>query len=251
MAQRKLWLKLTQDKYRRREGKFLAEGFKVVQELLRSLWTCEAILVQAERVAGYGDFLESLPPIIPVYAVSSGDWRRLSQDKNSEGIMALVRNPPPRREIMPDRAGGHLLVLHEVGNPNNLGALLRTAHWFGVRQLILSRGSVDYTNPKVVRTAMGSLFHLDLNVVGDLSEYLRQIKNDYFLVATAPAGGVHPYPCDRPAALIMGNESHGLPDHILTLAAEIWTVPGAGLAESLSLPQAAAIALYEMTRMKS
>lgn len=240
------------EKYRRETGLFLAEGFKVVQELLKSAWTAESIVIMADRVSHYRGFLAELAANIPVYSLPAADWRKLSQDKNPEGIMAVAahrhrEDPDP---VLMDR-GGHLLFLYRINNPNNLGAIMRAAHWFGFGKLAIGAGSVDYTNPKVVRTAMGSLFHLDIFAVPDAHDFLNRIKKNYFLAATTPSGGINPHPGNRPTALIMGSESHGLPADILELADERWTVPGSGEAESLSLPQAAAIAMYELTKGKA
>ncbi|MDI6725632.1 MAG: RNA methyltransferase [Smithellaceae bacterium] len=246
LGKRKLWLTLTREKYRQEEGLFLAEGFKVVRELFRSAWTTESLLILESRANHYREFLAALPPKTPVYALPEGDWRRLTQDKNSEGIIAVVADRPREARDL-DREGGrgHLLLFHRINNPNNLGAIMRTAHWFGFKKLIIGAGSVDYTNPKVVRTSMGSIFHLDISAGVEISACLARLKKDCLLVATVPQGGLNPRPCQRRTALILGSETHGLPEEILTLADLSWTVPGGGGAESLSLPQAAAIAMYE------
>ncbi|MDZ4164191.1 MAG: RNA methyltransferase [Smithellaceae bacterium] len=243
---RKLWLTLTREKYRQEAGLFLAEGFKVVRELLRSAWKTDSLLILEGRADHYREFLAALPPQTPVYAIPDGDWRRLTQDKKSEGIMAVVADRPREGlDHLREYDQGHLLLLHRINNPNNLGAIMRTAHWFGIKKLVIGEGSVDYTNPKVVRTSMGSIFHLDISAGVDIAESLIRLKKDCLLAATVPHGGINPHPCQRRTALILGSETHGLPEEILALADERWTVPGGGGAESLSLPQAAAIALYE------
>ena len=81
--------------------------------------------------------------------------------------MALVAIPQqPSETDYSALDSGNILILHEISNPGNLGALLRSALWFGFDNIILSTGSVEYTHPKVVRTSMGSLFHL--NIVADV-----------------------------------------------------------------------------------
>jgi len=239
-------LTLTRDKYRQEEGLFLAEGFKVVRELLRSAWTTDSLLILEGMANQCGELLAALPARTPAYRITEGDWRRLTQDKKSEGVMAVVADRP-REGLDLNRRGdpGHLLLLHRINNPNNLGAIMRTAHWFGVKTLVIGAGSVDYTNPKVVRTSMGSIFQLDISAGVDIADCLARLKKDCLLAATVPEGGINPHPCQRRTALILGSETHGLPEEILALADERWTVPGGGGAESLSLPQAAAIAIYE------
>lgn len=250
-SRRKLWGQLTCGKYRRKEGLFLAEGFKVVTELFRSRWRAESLLIREDRADHYRQFIASLPTTVSSYAVTPRDWERLSQDKNSEGIMAVVVDRPSRNQgqDFTDRRG-QVLFLDRISNPGNLGAIIRSAHWFGIRELAISSGSVDYTNPKVVRTSMGSLFHLNISADVAALDYLARLRKDYLLVATLSRGGINPRPCRQPTVLIMGNESHGLPEEILAMAEERWTLPGCGEAESLSLPQAAAIVMYECTRLE-
>ncbi|MBU1150214.1 MAG: RNA methyltransferase, partial [Proteobacteria bacterium] len=143
---------------------------------------------------------------------------------------------------------GPLLLLHEVSKPNNLGALLRTAHWFGFRTVILSAGSVEATNPKVVRTSMGSLFHLTVVEEVDFEQILPALRGRFRVVGSEVREGGPPHPCPAATALLLGSESHGLPEGLLALTDERWLIFGGGGAESLSLPQAAAIMMYECVK---
>jgi TrmH family RNA methyltransferase len=137
-----------------------------------------------------------------------------------------------------------LLLLYRVNNPNNLGALLRTADWFGFRTVLLSAGSVEAMNPKVVRTSMGSLFHLTVVEAVDFERFLPKLRGRFHVVGSDVRKGGPPHPCAVKTALLMGSESHGLPASLLAMIDEWWRIPGGGAAESLSLPQAAAIMMY-------
>jgi TrmH family RNA methyltransferase len=143
---------------------------------------------------------------------------------------------------------GPLLLLYQVNNPNNLGALLRTAHWFGFRTILIGEGSCETTNPKVVRTSMGSLFHLTVMENLHFDSILSEIRGRFRVVGSEVREGVAPHPCGPATALLMGSESHGLPEELLAQTDERWRIPGGGGAESLSLPQAAAIMMYECVR---
>jgi len=248
-SQLKLWQKLNQGKYRHREGLFLAEGFKVVQELLKSKWKTTAVLVMENKRPQWDDFLETIPGDVGIYGLSETAWSALSQDKTAEGIMAVVATPP-RAGIaeFPLHESGHIMLLHQIHDPGNLGAIVRTAHWFGLRTIVLSSGSVDFTNPKVVRSSMGSLFHLHVMADVDFAEALPKIKEHYFLVGTHIRQGTMPHACSQMTALLMGSESHGVPETLLRFTDEQWRIPGTGGADSLSLPQAAAIMMYECTK---
>ncbi|MBN1615211.1 MAG: RNA methyltransferase [Deltaproteobacteria bacterium] len=248
-AQLKRWQKLAMEKYRRREGLFLAEGEKVVCELLRSGLPFEAILMAEgdhERLEG---IVASVPSDVPVFRLTDRAWADLSQDPSPEGIMAVAAMVPSvDPSALLDSATGPLLLLHQVNNPNNLGALLRTAHWFGFRTVLVGKGSCDATNPKAVRTSMGSLFHL--NVIGDLDfdQILPMLRKRFRIVGSDVREGIAPHPCGPQTALLVGSESHGLPKDLLAQTDERWRIPGVGGAESLSLPQAAAIMMYECTK---
>lgn len=237
------WKRLKEARARLREGLLLAEGGKVVAELFQSAWPVESILVRDDKAPCPPPFLAAAPPDVPVYSLTARKWDQISQDKNPEGIMAVAALPArPTVECLPET--GHIILAYRINNPNNLGALIRTAHWFGFAALVLSNDSVDFTNPKVVRTSMGSLFHLPVVPDLDFATLLPALKKRYLLIAGDAKRGEAPHPCARPAALLLGSESYGLPDELLALADERWQIPGTGGAESLSLPQAAAIMMY-------
>ncbi len=247
-SQLKRWGKLTMEKFRRQEGLFLAEGVKVVGELLRSGRPLEAILVCEEKPSRWETLPDGLPGEIGIYRLSIREWEALSQDAAPEGVMAVAAMMTPPDPALLSEAQGPLLFLYRVNNPNNLGALLRTADWFGFRTVLLSAGSCEATNPKVVRTSMGSLFHLTVVEDCDFERLLPRLRGRFQVVGSEVRDGISPHPCAVGTALLMGNESHGLPAELLALTDERWRIPGRGNAESLSLPQAAAVMMYECTR---
>ena len=191
--QLKLWKKLELAKYRRREGLFLAEGFKIVQELLKSPGETKALLIMEEKREHWEAFLSTIPENTETYLLSARQWSKLSQDKEPEGIMALAAIPRPTNifRLSPPGAG-YLLLLYHIRNPNNLGAMMRTAHWFGIKMVILSAGSVDFTNSRVVRSSMGSIFHLNIIPEVDFSEVLPRIKKHYTLIISHVRRGIPP-----------------------------------------------------------
>lgn len=246
--QLKLWMSLQQTKVRKREKLFLAEGAKVVADLLQSTWEAKALLILSGKEDHFAKMLSAVSGKVDVYRLDEREWNRLSHDKTPEGIMAVASVPEmPAGDDLQGVRSGRLLLLHEINNPSNLGALLRTADWFGFGMVLLSAGSVDYTHPKVVRTAMGSLFHLTLITDVDFAATLPDLGKSFLLLGSDVHNGVLPHPCNGRIALLLGSESHGLPPHLLDLADERWRIPGSSDAESLSLPQAAAIMMYVCT----
>ena len=135
----------------------------MVAELFKSGRPLEALLVQEEKIGRWEALLAGAPAGVAIYRLGAREWEALSQDESPDGVMAVAAMTPAiDPESLPD-SPGPLLLLHEVNNPNNLGAVLRTADWFGFRTVLISAGSCEATNPKVVRTSMGSLFHLTLS----------------------------------------------------------------------------------------
>lgn len=247
--QLKVWERLSHVKYRHKEGLFLAEGYKVVEELLNSSWKISSILVMEKKRARWEDFLPAVPEGIDAFGLSEREWALLSQDKTPEGIMAVVAVPPRTNVVeLLEHNTGHIVLLYEINNPNNLGAIMRTAHWFGIGTILVSAGSADFTNPKVVRSSMGSLFHLKVTADIDFFEALPKIKEHYYLIGSHIRKGTAPHTCTQRTALLIGSESHGLPEELIRFTNEQWYISGAGNADSLSLPQAAVIMMYECTR---
>lgn len=245
----KKWSRLTESKARREEGIFLAEGVKVVEELLLSAWQIEIILVLPEKIKYWGKIIEKIPSNVLIYELSRSQWKKISQDKEPEGIMAVVRNrTEPALSSLLSNPRGNALIIHEINNPGNIGALMRSAHWFGFTDIILSANSVDYTNPKTVRASMGSIFHLTIISDLDLITVLPQIKKTHYLVGSDVHEGLQPHTLPQRTALLLGSESHGLPGKLLAIADERWYISGDATADSLSLPQAAAIMMYECVK---
>jgi TrmH family RNA methyltransferase len=247
-SQIKQWGKLTQEKYRRQAGLFLAEGRKVVSELVRSGCRLSALLACEEKEGWWKALPPDIPDKVDIYRLSAREWEAVSQDTTPEGVMAVAVSPPVVDSDRLLETCGPMLLLYRVSNPNNLGALLRTADWFGFRTVVLSTDSVGATNPKAVRTSMGSLFHLTVVEDIDFEHFLPRLRGRYQVVGSGMRDGIAPHPCTGRTALLLGNESHGLPSSLLSLTDERWWIPGGDNADSLSLPQAAAIMMYECTR---
>jgi TrmH family RNA methyltransferase len=246
-GQLKFWAGLSQPKKRQKEGFFLAEGVKVVKEALLSGKEAECFLVHADKAEKLQGLLATIKDG-RFYLLSPGEWKGISQDKEGEGIAALM----PRSAVSLSPPCGfddlRYLLLYQIGNPANLGAIFRTAHWFGLTNILISENSVDATHPKAIRASMGSIFHLSIWENLSFGEILPPLQERFTLIATTNQEGQKPHPLQMPSAVILGSESHGLPEEILSIAREKWCIPRLGGAESLSLPQATSIILYEWTQ---
>jgi TrmH RNA methyltransferase len=162
---------------------------------------------------------------------------------NVRHIPFIDVDDPPRVKL--------LLVLDQIGNPHNLGAIARSAAYFGVTAVLLHHTPrAAMPSDAAYRTAEGGLEHLDLFRSTDLSRALRGLAPHYRLAAaTLDEDAVAPttLPRDRPLALVLGNEEHGISDAVLGLCRRRIRIAGKGTVQSLNVAQAAAVLLYALT----
>jgi TrmH family RNA methyltransferase len=170
---------------------------------------------------------------------------QLSDTKTPQGILAVVPLPPATRGESASREKA--LYLHEVQDPGNLGTILRTLAWFGGFRCLLSPGSVDPFNPKVVRASMGAIFHVPL----ETEVALDTLGQRYARIACLDIGGdsITKPEFQAQDCYLFGNEARGVPKQVLTeLGAHAYTIPGAAAIESLNLASAVNMAVYELNR---
>jgi TrmH RNA methyltransferase len=145
-----------------------------------------------------------------------------------------------------------LLVLDQVGNPHNLGAIARSAAYFGIAAMLLHETPrAALPSDAAYRTAEGGLEHLNLYRSKDLARALRGLAPHYRIAATTlddDATAPATLPRDRPLALVLGNEEHGISDAVLHLCRRRVRIPGTGDVQSLNVAQAAAVLLYEFSQ---
>jgi RNA methyltransferase, TrmH family len=205
-----------------------------------------------------GDFCGELARMRrPYRLVDSGELDRIAGSVLHGGVVVLAR---PRPVSVLDsveagawaRGGQPLLLLDGVGNPHNLGAIARTAAFFGVPRIVLS-DHPEQAGPSDAsyRVAEGGLEYVQLYRGVRFAEMLRDLRLEYRVVAAAAEHG-QPLatlrPTERPFALVLGNEEHGLPRATLRACDEIVTIPGAGFVQSLNVAASAAVLLHALAR---
>ncbi|HFE63217.1 MAG TPA: RNA methyltransferase, partial [Caldithrix sp.] len=131
-----------------------------------------------------------------------------------------------------------------------IGTILRTANWFGVDLLLVSGDSVDLFNPKVVRSSMGSLFHLQFSGTDNLAKTIKELQQRNFtVISSTPQAetSVHSLQVKPPLAFILGSEAHGVSPEIQQLATITVSIPRHGEAESLNVAVAGGILMYHFS----
>jgi len=231
----------------------LIEGLKPVLSALQSSLSIVKILIVPGREADWPQDLYAQTKLknIPVQEVTIADIESISSLKNPEGLIAIADLPQsvwtPETELL-----FPALYLWKINDPGNLGTLLRTALWFGVRTVLISPESVDVYAPKVGRGAMGALFQL--TVYPDVPwEALaaRLARDNVQLIGSA----THGIPAETVIyrdkwLLVCGSESHGLPEEILQQTETVIGIQKPGSGESLNVGVALGILLNIIQRQK-
>lgn len=225
--------RLQQKKYRQQEGLFIAEGVKVINEFLNStfklvdLFTTKTFNVENETL------------------ITEAELKKISALKTPNTALAVFEIP----KLSLIESKGLIVALDALRDPGNLGTIIRLCDWFGVKQLLCSKETVDCFNPKVVQATMGSLTRVNVFYI-DLNHYLEETKQTVF---GAFMDGENVYASNLPAEgiLVLGNEANGISQSIEKHVNQRISIPRFGdlqATESLNVATAGAILLSEFRR---
>lgn len=232
-------------KNRDEEGVFVAEGLKVVSELLpllrcRFLAVCSDVSMEA-----------AIKTCDETVEISNSDYQKITFQKSPQGVLAVFEKP--RYELNFDKISRSLsLALDDIQDPGNLGTIIRTADWYGVKDIFCSRNSADVFNPKVVQATMGAIARVRVHYV-DLPDFLKGISNSMPIYGTLLDGdNFYKKELSDRGILVMGNEGNGISSEIIPLISERLFIPGYPTdvvsSESLNVSIATAITLAEFRR---
>ncbi|MDR6676101.1 TrmH family RNA methyltransferase [Pseudomonas oryzihabitans] len=236
--------KLHQKKYRAEFGHFLVEGEHLALELQKAaLQNPQLQRAELYVTAAY----EHWQSPFRTHLISDRQMAQIADTKTPQGIIAVVPLPSTEQAVAASTTSERAFYLHEIQDPGNLGTILRTLAWFGRFRCLLSPGSVDPYNPKVVRASMGAIFHtpLELDVELDgLPERFPRIACLDMQGEPVQAAGFKAFDC-----YLFGNEARGVPREQLTaLNAQPFTIAGSGAIESLNLAATVNMCAYELSR---
>lgn len=248
----KLLRGLAQRKVRQGTGRFLVEGVRATEDLLRSPLTASLIVhasAQADTERGRALLHLARGRGVRVVEVADADLARYADTQTPQGVLAVAELPRPGLDdLLAGAAAGVLAVLDAVQDPGNFGAIVRSAEALGAGGVVTLPGTVDPWNPKSVRSAMGSSFRVPVVAShwDDLGPWLR--RNDFTILAAAADAAPLGEPVPRRAALVLGNEGAGISADTRAHADRSVGIPLRGRAESLNVVAAAAILLNELLR---
>jgi len=238
---------LQKKKYRNIESSILIEGLLPLEEAVKSNYVVTDIF--------YNHYLLNKPGVEQLlislqdnhqsrcFEVSGSELKMISTEVNPQGIVAVAK----QKEYETNELSGNILVLDRLQDPGNVGTLFRIAHWFGLGGVILMKGTVDVHNPKVIRSSMGSLFHVPFIYAEELPEFM--LKDHTLLLSKAHSEEkIQAFDPESisPFLLVIGNEARGIDAAFDVYEHRDLTLPAIGGAESLNAAVAAAAILSKL-----
>jgi TrmH family RNA methyltransferase len=225
-------------KFRDADGVFVAEGPKIVNELLQSdiLQPVHCFATESWMRAQEGVEKGREKVFIQV---DEKELERISFHDSPNQVLAIFTKPVFDQNI---NTKGLILLLDAIQDPGNFGTIVRTADWFGIKQVICSPDTVDVFNQKVVQSAMGSLIRVEV-IYTNLEEYIMLNPGKTVIASTLEGEDLHEKIRVTDTLLLMGNESKGISPTLQSLAAKRIRIPRRGGAESLNVAVATGILL--------
>lgn len=240
--------KLKDKKYRIENKSFIVEGFRFVEEALKSSFDVENVFVSEDTLKN--KYTESIISLIEgntkVYCVNNIIMKDICNTETPQGIAAIVK----MKEYSLQNKEGFYVFVDRIQDPGNLGTIIRTAHAAGAVGVLYSRGTVDIYNEKTLRSTMGSMFYLPI-IEDSKLELLSTLKNSGFKVIVSSLDTEKNFfdvNLKDKIVICVGNEGNGLSEAVYLYADEKVKIPMPGGAESLNASIAASIMIYEALR---
>ena len=238
---------LEMKKYRKADGVFVAEGHKLVGDLLGA-FECVYVAATQDWADTYADVLRGVEMDI----VTDDELKRVSLVETPQQVLAIFRQPTYQVNASEVAKTQLCLVLDDVQNPGNLGTIVRLADWFGIEHIFCSRGCADLYNPKTVQATMGAMARVQVHYV-DLPELLGELDKDVPIYGTFLDGeNLYDKTLENRGIIVMGNEGKGVSSDVARFVTERLFIPnypeGRETSESLNVAIATAIVCAEFRR---
>ena len=236
-------------KARREQGLFVAEGRKMFGEAPRN-WISKVYV--SEALSGDAELMAQVEKL-PYEIVTDSVFRQMSDTQTPQGIMTVLKKPS---YIMEDILGGKnplVMILEDLQDPGNAGTILRTGEGAGVSGVLLTKTCVDITNPKVIRSTMGSVYRMPFLYVESVVSLAQELKDRNIRTFAAHLHGKNSYDQESytgGTAFLIGNEGKGLTDEATESADCLIRIPMCGKVESLNAAMASGILMYEAARQR-
>ena len=243
--------KLKEKKYREEYHEFIIEGTKMIEEAIKENANIKSIIICDDcktQGAISNDLMYEIAKKNCIY-VDEKVFNTITDVINPQGIMAVVEKPE-NREHKIDYNQDVFLILDNIQDPGNMGTILRTVDSLNLNQIIVSKGSADIYNLKVVRSTMGAIFRVKIIESEDLIKTIKEMKKHKIKVcSTDLKTDKSIYDIDyNKTAIVIGNEANGVSEKVLEISDSKIKIPMLGKTESLNAAVATSIILYESHR---
>jgi TrmH family RNA methyltransferase len=227
---------LSDKKVRLETGCFIAEGVKLVGEMIVAGYPLKAVYAL--------DSWESPDATLEVTRIEAFELEKMSMLQTPNQVLAVAMMPQKKETL--DLAGPLTIVLDGIQDPGNMGTIIRTADWFGITQIVASEDTVDVFNPKVIGATMGSFMRVSVTYK-NLADWMPTIKLPVY-GALLEGENVFTIKTPQKGLLVIGSEGKGIRENILDFITHPVTIPKTGEAESLNAGIAAGIIVAQLTR---
>lgn len=243
--------KLKEKKYREEYKEFIVEGIKMIEEAIQENAKIKSIIICDDcKTQGSipNELMYEIAKLNCIY-VAEKVFSTITDVINPQGIMAIIEKPENKENEI-DYSESNFLILDNIQDPGNIGTILRTADSLNFKQIIVSKGTADIYNPKVVRSTMGAIFRIRVVEVEKLVRTINELKKNKIKVyATDLATDKSIYDVDyEKSAIVIGNEANGVSKEVLNESTERIKIPMIGNTESLNAAVATSVILYEVFR---
>ncbi|MEY3507981.1 MAG: hypothetical protein RIR44_1213 [Bacteroidota bacterium] len=227
---------LSDKKVRLETGCFIAEGVKLVGEMIAAGYPLKAVYAL--------DSWESPDATLEVTRIEAFELEKMSMLQTPNQVLAVAMMPQKKETL--NLAGPLTIVLDGIQDPGNMGTIIRTADWFGITQIVASEDTVDVYNPKVIGATMGSFMRVSVTYK-NLADWMPTIKLPVY-GALLEGENVFTIKTPQKGLLVIGSEGKGIRENILDFITHPVTIPKIGEAESLNAGIAAGIIVAQLTR---
>lgn len=237
--------KLKEKKHRTAKGQYIIEGLRFVEEAVKCDANIEYLIFTEEFYEKEQNFVHGVSEDVKKIIMTKPLLEHLCSTETPQGVVAVV--DMKNNDL---NEGNMVILVDKVQDPGNMGTIIRTAHAVGAAGIVMTKGTVDVYNDKVLRSTMGSIFHMpiiedkDLSIVGDLK------SQGYKLVVSSLQGQKNFFEEDLTGKVIIavGNEGNGVSDEVYEIADIKVKIPMPGNAESLNVAIATSVMMYEKVR---
>lgn len=247
---------LKEKKYRDQKGLYFIEGIRFIEEAIKEREVISKVLISDKLtdVKGGSEMLKQLENAhcCNVYTIPNKIYMEVTDTENPQGILAVLSKKSVSIESVYDNKN-FFVVLDSIQDPGNMGTIIRTADAAGATAVIVSKGCVDVYNPKVLRSTMGSMFHIPICYCEDVIETLQSLKDKGVRLCAAHLSGSKSYfdlDYKDNIGIIVGNEANGISDSVAAISNELVKIPMEGKSESLNASVAAGLLMYEVLRCR-